>query len=548
MTTSAMIEGVYAVSCDCKAIAFNGSWSSTQDPETFENELSPQSVNGKKEKENVISDCYIQTCDEVTASLAAQSLLCESNYALQLFSSSSSSSFLIRSGCVTVQVFVTPDQIYSKAIPSPLSLSFLKTNYDFAHGNPSAVVVNANNGIIIGQIVSNVITIKYTSEETDLVEISLCVMRDQHVPSFDQYDTVDLGILISKESDRNIEEVGYQVGDHFSVFVPLNVIGIPTKNNSHLGSRGWCFDPFVLNTNQTDLVMIERRNDYEQLSVFTEGERVIILSSGYLFCFGVVLVVFFQSFVSFNLAIFSLAIQSVCLLAIRGIYFFLLGYELIPVGSLLDFALIEIPSFIYIGIFLQIIIVAYWLFYRFEEVSNTAISLAVTFALGINWLCFAAILLVLATTETTVEISKSCNCRLSEGVRENMTSMYIRILYKSVVVLIALCVGFVTVVLGRKHVLKRNRSVYFQVFGLTLGLLGDCAVFLVYYIRNTPESYILAILWFTELAPICIVNILIGWNEFRFSMDQFLSRYETFFHPPSLSSLSSLSSRYETIN
>jgi hypothetical protein len=80
-------------------------------------------------------------------------------------------------------------------------------------------------------------------------------------------------------------------------------------------------------------------------------------------------VIGFQCFTSFNLPVFVIGIQSICLLAFWGIYFCLLGTGEIPIHGLLDFALSEIPTFIYIGIFLQIVIPSYNFFF-YHKMSN----------------------------------------------------------------------------------------------------------------------------------------------------------------------------------
>jgi len=73
-----------------------------------------------------------------------------------------------------------------------------------------------------------------------------------------------------------------------------------------------------------------------------------------------------------------------------------------------------------------------------------------------------------------------------------------------------------TVVFGQKLVKGRNPQVYQQALILSLGLLFDCLAFLVYYVVNEVSAYFLIVLWFTEVMPICVVNVMVLWGHVRF--------------------------------
>ena len=94
--------------------------------------------------------------------------------------------------------------------------------------------------------------------------------------------------------------------------------------------------------------------------------------------------------------------------------------------------------------------------------------------------------------------------------------MIIRLVYKSFVFVVAVCVFLLTAVFGKKLVKERNSKVYYQVVGLSLGLLLDCVAFLIYYAVNKPTAYFSVVLWFTELLPICLVNGMVAERTLRF--------------------------------
>ena len=150
--------------------------------------------------------------------------------------------------------------------------------------------------------------------------------------------------------------------------------------------------------------------------------------------------------------------------------------------------------------------VAYWLFFHSDDVPKKTLLVEVTVTMLINWGVFAAIIIILDNSNSSTNLSKYCNCQLSDPVVVNDTAKKIRIIVKSVILAIAVIVTFVTMVYGTKYVMGRNRDVFYEVIVLSLGLLSDFVAFLVYYIIDTPSAYFLIVLWFTELLPILFAN------------------------------------------
>ena len=321
--------------------------------------------------------------------------------------------------------------------------------------------------------------------------------------------------------DQTIEDTHYPVWDVGIVLdggTTVHPIGVTNIHNitGPGGSLKICFSKIELISLVTSVVLIKRDSNYKEVSANTQGELGIVWASGALFCFGGVLVLFFHSFLPFNVAVFMAAMQGVVLLLFRGVYFFVLAAGDIKIGGLLDFALIEIPTFIYIGIFLRIILVGYWVFFKYNEMSRVSLFLAVSIAFLLNWLVFAAIMIAAALSNNTSSISKSCNCQISGPVQQSDNAQIIRLTYKSFVFVVAVCVFLLTFLYGKTLVKGRNPQVYYQVVGLSLGLLFDCLAFLVYYAVDTPSAYFLIALWFTELLPIVAVNGMVAGSQMGF--------------------------------
>jgi hypothetical protein len=490
--SAAIQNGISAVSCACDSVTFNGRW----DVDLTNGIQSNDNLNASA----VAGTCFDESCLDVSSGfLAAKtSVLNGTEVLLETFEATLT--FAVNASSVDVTVSVVPGRVYSRPPTSPLALSFLETNFNL-NGNNSFAVVTNKHGVTVGQIQSDMIRLELSDTEGKRFNLTMvaCILLDPSIGVNDaRYDIFDMGILL--EDGVTIHPMG--------LTNELNVSGT--------GSPKICFSEISLSENVTSVILIKRDADYETATAYTSGEKSILLTSGALFCFGGVLVVFFHCVIPFHRATFFAGMQGVALLLFRGVYFFVLASGDIAIGGLLDFALIEIPTFIYMGIFLRIIIVGYWVFFKFQEMSQTSVYVVVFFALLLNWLVFAALMIAVAFSDNSSNIVKSCNCQLSGEIQQSDTSQIIRLVYKSFVFVVAIIVFILTVVFGKRLVKERNSKVYYQVVGLSLGLLSDCLAFLIYYAINTPTAYFSVVLWLTELLPITVVNLMMAEKSVRF--------------------------------
>ncbi len=489
---SASIQnGIFAISCACEPILFNGQWEVDSLPNL--GNFTSSSTLGQI--------CFGDECSEVTSgTLAAESLVCNGSW-LSLPTLNSNLTFHLNQSCVSVSVSVVPGRVFSHPASIPLALSFLKSNYYLIKNNTFAVVTNVK-GVTVGQIRSDLIQVSVQTFSSDhgIVFMLPCILLDPMigVQDYVNYDTFDIGILLEDE-------------------VTIHPLGLSnTLNISGAGQMPMlCFSEISLQHNKTSFILIQRNAQYESTTAYTHAEYSIVMTSGALFCFGGVLVLLFNIVNPYNLGILVVGMQSVLLLLFCGVYFFVLASGDINIGGLLDFALVEIPTFIYIGIFFEIIISSYQFFFchgESEKLSKTQIHIIILACLLLNWIVFAAIIIALALSNNTATITKTCDCQLSGEVQQSNVAEVIRLVYKSIVLLIANGVLGVTLSF-RNQVLKAGglQELYYQVILLSLGLLCDCIAFVVYYAVNTPSAYFLIVLWFTELLPICMMNGFVTW-------------------------------------
>ena len=136
MNAAPIHSGIHAVSCSCSPISFSGVWNVT----------AVGSVDT-----SLITDCLNKSCtDESSGELASKSLVCIGPE-ITLLTYQANLTFNVTSeGCVNVNVSVVPGRVYSHTALSPLSLSFLKTNYYLMGTNSFAVVTNKH-GVTVGE-------------------------------------------------------------------------------------------------------------------------------------------------------------------------------------------------------------------------------------------------------------------------------------------------------------------------------------------------------------------------------------------------------------
>ena len=491
--------GINAVSCSCQSITFDGKW-----------DINVTHLNQSGGNASQQGNCFNLQCANVSSGfIAAKSLVCNGTDVI-LHTYGVNVTIHVNVSCVTTLITISPGRIYSRPVMSPLALSFLETNFNLIGNNSFAVVTN-DYGVTVGQIQSDMIQV-VTDNFTDspiLVTLQMCILIDESIDA-SQYEVYDLGVTY----DNGIE---------------IHPMGI-TNDESTSSMEIMCFAPVTVTERVTSYILIKRHANYESSTPYSDVDEDIVLTSAYLFCIGGVLVMVFHCFLPFNLAVFSAGVQSVVLLLFRGIYFFVLVSQDIAIGGLVDFILIEIPTFIYIGIFLQIILVAYWLFFLSEKVSTNTLFASVLLALLINWIIFAAIVIAISLTDSTAVEEKTCDCLISSSVKVNSVAKVIRIVYKSVVLFIAVMVVLLTVMFGWRHKRQGINMEYYQVLGFSLGLLCDCIAFLIYYSLNTPAGGFVIVLWFTELFPICAVNATLAWRYIRHAVISMIQRLRVFGH------------------
>ena len=496
-TTSAPIqEGLHAVSCACAPLPFTGAWDAdvTHIPP-------PPPTEG---------ECFETSCqNETSGDLYAQSLICYGTVTT-LYTYTAIVTAQLSESCVSLSVSASSGHVYTRPADVPLALSFLPTNYDLAGSNTYAVVSNGK-GVTVGQILSAMIHFNvetFTSDGTFAMGTTLCVLLDPTMGDKEWgvargCDVFDLGLLSA--DGVTIHPLGKE----------------STENSTEIGNMMICFAELTLTSANTSLILIQRAANYESANTYTNGEADIVLTSGALFCFGGLVVAVFHCVTTLNLPILAIGVQSVCLLLFRGVYFFVLGSGDLPIGGLLDFALIEIPTFLYIGIFFQLIFPCYRFFFN-QKLPKRALVASISISLLVNWLVFAALMIIISSTNQSSMESRSCDCQISDSVQQSNTAEIVRIVYKSIV--LAVAVGVVTVTLiFRTQAEKAGgiQSIYYQIVFLSLGLLFDCVAFVVYYAVDRPCAYFLIVLWFTELLPVCTMNVVLTWKTRKIDLKFF---------------------------
>mmetsp|Transcript_14897 Transcript_14897/g.23312 ORF Transcript_14897/g.23312 Transcript_14897/m.23312 type:complete len:322 (+) Transcript_14897:160-1125(+) len=280
---------------------------------------------------------------------------------------------------------------------------------------------------------------------------------------------------------------------------------------------------------------IARVKDYEDERILTTAERAIVFTTAALYSIGILILIFFFTGVPLNSLTgamktnYMIGIQCFILYVFRAVYFYLLGTYVVPgeEEDVTDYILIEIPTFLYLGMFILIVLSFLFVYlrgYRDMVLSENVFWGCFLACQILIWLSFAAVVVALATLDQGGEETRSCSGRLTdETVGETDDARVIRIAYKSAIVVISLVVVIMMAILT--VTIQQKGTVFLQVLFASFGLLLNSVAFIVYYAIDEPSTYFAIVLWVTELVPTLVMCLIV--SPRRYFEGEMKSRQQT---------------------
>ena len=387
-------------------------------------------------------------------------------------------------------------------------MTFLKPQ-SLNSSNTYLVVRNAV-GMIVGQLVSDVITVESVFPEeaygsgTDEGGAEL-------FPSFTMRICVVRNANISVDAIYTVSDLAVRYG---SDFYPLGVR--PLKPDSN---RNVCFLKVPISVPSIDIALVSRLEDYEDIEDLTDPEQIILIVTGCLYAAGAVVIVFLFLIVTRTLSFTLLCIQTFLLFLTRSVYFLMVAFRILSSGGLIDYTLVEVPTFFYLGAFLQISILCYFSVrypaVTMEEKGRSGVWRYIFASIVCVWISFAAVVIAISNVTIAAIETRQCECRVSSSTPPGSAAMVIRIVYKSVILLISLLVVTAVVSWKGKLMAGGGGELFYQIFGFTACLFLNCLSFVIYYIIDDPSPYFAVTLWFTELIPVLCLLCLLALPEIR---------------------------------
>ena len=418
-----------------------------------------------------------------------------------------------------VEISSSPYQTFAQPVVVPIALSFVPVRGNFflcflhflycfsVRFTSSTIGSNADNTFstvvnkkeeIVGQIMGDVLRFNRTFESyvpqpyptvgIELVLVcQICISGEDVDPLFTVYD---LGRGIGTDENGN------------TLFRPLGLVGNFSEEHMVVQLSG-----AEMNDDELELVLIKRVASYQSYSVVSDAERSILITSSALFGTAALLIIlmlaaFYRMYQTVE--VFSITIQCFLVMTIRCLYFSLLVGEEFEAGSLTDYILIEIPTFFYLQVLLQILVAISFIEKRLNEEKKRDMWLLTLFLWFLVWLGFAAVIIAISQTEGETIITSTCDCRITSATRGSDHSRLIRIIYKSFISALALLVFFLIGAMGRKTGADQS-GVVKQITLVSFFLVLDCLAFVIYYAIDEPSPYFSIVLWFTELIPLVLL-------------------------------------------
>ena len=416
--------------------------------------------------------------------------------------------------CVTMEVFVT--NLRLSLITKSLALSFVAKN---EVRNSYAQVYNRD-GIVVGEVLSDIVDLSLANVRETVYIDQFCIRKRFSGQEPEKYGILDFGVMVSPNKFRPLllDQIVQGKEDNSPTFLCGSDIVIQSENSS------------------ISFALIARIEDPNGDNGLSRVEEVFLFLSGSLFSVGFVLVVCFM-FLHFKynptIALLCLLFQTSMLFVVRGIYFFLVGTLVLPADDdIVDYILIELPTFFYLGVFVQILVTFYYTFQSGNSgLPQSRVWKTIFCCLLVVWLSFGIVIAVLATSDSSGDLNCSCDNRVCETTDADESVEIIRIVYKSVVLAFA---GIVLAILGyfwKKGNSSKIGKWFRKLLATSICLLLNCIAFLIYYIVDSPTVYFVIVLWATELAPliwlcgsILPIEVLGVWKMFSSSMTNTVSR------------------------
>ena len=390
---------------------------------------------------------------------------------------------------------ITAAGVFSEPFEDQVAMTFVDPAS--AHVNNTYSVVRNANGVIIGQIDSDVITVNCTFPPSSIgvggeipeYNLDICLYPDDTIPVNPEYSVNDLG---TREGEGR--------------FVAMGVEGVDLH-----GDGSVCFVGVRMSVSQADFVLVRRVADYAGVKEYTSAEVWLVYSSGALYGVGCVLIFAMWAIVPLSLSFSMICAQGFLLTAFRSVYFFVLASGVLQSGGLLDYILVEIPTFFYLGIFFQILLMSYFTIHTKE--SKAMVWGYIVAAILLAWLTFAAVIIAMSLVPIDGVTYRDCECRIVGSSTPSNDAQIIRIVYKSVILVVSLLVVISVVFFGRHLLLGQTRRLFFQIFLFSFCLFLNCLAFVIYYAIDQPSAYFLIALWVTELVPVVGLVFLLAYPE-----------------------------------
>ena len=432
-----VIDGLDVVSCFCKPMTFSGAWTNLTHFENVTNaeredaEAWPKCAESIEESDQTVPNTIVRFCPkrEISVALAWVSLGCDGDCLSVDF-------------CVKLELDELPSDLLAVPKSTSVTLSFVEIS---KQTNKYAVVIN-NNGATVGQVIGNGVEfIVFVELETtqspfpiEVGKVCLTVRDSTFSDETDQYTVYDFGL---ENDNKKLIPFGFNLTlSTFSICSEFNVTG-----------------------NNTRVYPILRYENYEDRTNerFTTAEEGVIFASAGLYLLSIMIATFLFAVpvtIQGGLVVnFAICFHCLLLYLVRGVYFFLLGFEVVPDESnenIADYILIEIPTYFYMGAFSLISnsFLFLWLRgHKGKDLSQRAFWVVFGVWTVIIYLFFIVVVVLLVTLDKgDGEPERYCSGRLvHEEEEDDNSARVIRIVYKSIVTVLASIVVGVIIGIGR---------------------------------------------------------------------------------------------------
>jgi len=429
--------------------------------------------------------------------------------------------------CIDVQLKKIASQTFDVPQVVPVTIAF-KRRQDIPFVPGSYEVVYNEQQALVGSVIGDGLTLRFDkdSEKDELSQFLLCqVLPLSITPNTNKYPVYDFGQV-----------------SQISGVVDVRPLHLDVNFTASSSNQQLCALIVLPHQREVTYVPIVRlANDQKVAGVtLTAGEKACLYSVASLFVVAILIWSYIfadtakQKAINWTIPFSVVWVCSLWIFLQRAIYIYLVAADVLNqpnTDQLADYFMMDFPMCVYLIANFQIGLSFIFLYFKPGEDAKRFWIIFFSGSFLIIMLFIGVLLAYRYNVLDTPGLTGPPLCPIYHDTTD--TARTIRLIYQSIILAVALCVGTCEAVTGSSVYrkisdIKDSYRVLIIALVASAGIICDSIAFLVYYIVDDPHPYFSIVLIFTEIMPLMYLTFQLRISSIRRAESSFSS-----YTPPS---------------